>query len=401
MTTLTPQVELRTEAVASRNSGVTYDLHGVVGIQVVDGKRSDIRSLEGQLGLERTRLCRLPDLTIRYVDRIPLTGRLKYLAGDAAFAGDAFVLTAGRAGPPVALVPFADLGSNCELVIGRGLSVIPLLVPILNLTALWKGYLPVHASAFDFDGVGVLVAGGARGGKTGTLLAFMAQGATFVGDDWVLMREDGGAMYGLPAPMSVKDAYLRALPEFEARLDAVTQRRIRAMRSILSIERWAPNNSSGNSLVARARARARASLAARLTVRVSPRRLFGAATGECEGVPDIVFLARSVDSPRVTVRPVGSDDLASRLVPLLEYEWRELDQRYALFRSAFPEQRNGLVEAKGDFLRNGLATALGGKRTYEVCYPSPAPVNEIFRVLEPLITRHRSRSAARLQSDYR
>jgi hypothetical protein len=378
-------VRRATDGATDTASTATYDWHGVVGIKVLDWKRSDIRNVETQLGLERAQLDRLPDLTIRYVDRLPLPGELTYLSDGAAFAGDAFVLTAGADRRPVMQVPFGSLGSKCDIMLVRGLSSIPLLVPILNLTALRTGYLPVNAAAFEYDGVGVLVAGGARGGKTGTLLAFMSQGATFVGDDWVLVHRDGRAMYGLPTPMQVNDADLRALPEYRARLDVRTKRRIRMMSSLLRLERCLPAHSSRTSIVARARARVRARLVAGLKAQVSPHLLFGAAARFGAGAPDIVFLARSVESPRISVSPIRPTDLVRRLVPLLEYEWRELDRYYTLFRAAFPGRRNEFIESKTEHLEAGLQFALKEKRTYEVSYPSAVPISDVLRTLEPFI----------------
>jgi len=386
MTTIASIVQQPLIAEIGSASSATYDWHGVVGIRVLDWRQSDVRSVESQLGLERARLDRPPDLTIRFVDRLPLMGELTYLASDAAFAGDAFVLTTGPDRRPAVLVPFASLGSTCEILVVRGVSPIPMLVPMLNLAALHRGYLPVHASAFVHEGMGVLVAGGARGGKTGTLLAFMSQGARFVGDDWVLVHEDGRAMYGLPTPMQVKAAYLEVLPEYRALLDVRTKRRMWVLESLLRLERWLPTRSGGSSIAARARARVRARLVAGLTAQVSPQRLFGAAARLGAGSPDVVFLARSVEADGVVVKPLPPAELVRRLVPLLEYEWRELDQRYTLFRSAFPNQRNELIEKKAGCFESGLRYALKDKRTYEVCYRSPAPIREVFRVLEPLIS---------------
>jgi hypothetical protein len=397
MTTIASLARQPVSAEVGSASSATYDWHGVVGIRIVDWQPSDIRVVESQLGLERARLDRPPDLTIRFVDRLPLIGELTYLASDAAFAGDAFVLTAGPDRRPVVRIPFASLGSACEILVARGVSPIPLLVPILNFTALQRGYIPVHASAFVYDGMGVLVAGGARGGKTGTLLSFMSQGATFVGDDWVLVHPDGRAMYGLPTPMQVKWTYLGALPEYRARLDVRTQRRLRMIGSLLRLERWMPGRSSGTSVAARARARVRARLAAGLTARVSPHHLFGAAAGLGAGSPDVVCLARSVEVDGVVVKPLQPADLVRRLVPLLEVEWGEFDRYYTLFRSAYPNRRNERIEKKTRSLESGLQFALKDKRTYQVCYRSPAPIREIFHVLEPLIANGGSLIERRVQ----
>ncbi len=387
---------LRAASQIGSRSTRDYDLYGVVGIRVLDGREPDLGNLERQLGLEARRLDRAPDLTIRYVDRLPLTSKITYLPGDAAFAGNAFLLTAGRDRRPAVQLPFAQLGSNCELMVVRGLSEIPLLIPMLNLAAIRSGYLPVRASAFDYFGMGVLIAGESRGGRTGTLLAFMAQGASFVGDDWVLVHRDGRAMYGLPTPTQVKAAYLEALPQFRARLDKKTRRRIRAIKAMLALDSRLWRAQRATSVVARGRARYRASLAGRLNVRVSPRRLFSTAACAGVGAPDIVFLARSVDSPGVSVKSVGTKELVRRLAPLVDYEWAELDRNYALFRSAFPRRRNPLIEGKEKYLDAGLETALKDKQTYEIRYPTPVPVDEVLEVVEPLISSHRSHAVPRV-----
>jgi hypothetical protein len=55
-----------------------------------------------------------------------------------------------------------------------------LLISILNLTMLAKGFLPMHASAFTYKNTGVVATGWAKGGKTETLFAFMANGAASI-----------------------------------------------------------------------------------------------------------------------------------------------------------------------------------------------------------------------------
>ena len=82
----------------------------------------------------------------------------------------------------------------------RGLPAIPLLVPIVNLTALANGALPLHASAFVHRGTGVVATGWSKGGKTEALLAFSANGARYVGDEWVYVAADGSRVSGIPSP---------------------------------------------------------------------------------------------------------------------------------------------------------------------------------------------------------
>ncbi len=101
-------------------------------------------------------------------------------------------------------IPFAEIGQQqCRIVCATGLPAVPLLIPILNLTALNRGILPLHASAFRYQDVGVLTTGWSKGGKTETLLAFMDRGANYIGDEWVYISDDGRHMTGIPEPIRV------------------------------------------------------------------------------------------------------------------------------------------------------------------------------------------------------
>src|SRR5918997_82180 len=112
-----------------------FDLHGIVGIRLVGASPGDERAVADQLGPIRTPgLDREPDIVIRFV----------------------------------------------------------------NLTALAKGALPLHAAAFTYRGTGVVVTGWAKGGKTETLLGFMAAGAEYVGDEWVYLDANGRHVHGIP-----------------------------------------------------------------------------------------------------------------------------------------------------------------------------------------------------------
>jgi len=360
-----------------------YDIHGIIGIRVLGGGDSEASTVQRQLGVEPRRLERPPDITIRFVERLDLSDPLCFLSGNAAFTENVFVLTAGRARRPVMSVPFTSLGERCELVVARGTSPVPLLVPIVLLTALGKGFLPVHASAFVHRGTGTLIAGGASGGKTGTLMAFMDEGATFVGDDWILLAADGKSMWGLEAPIQVKDAYLRALPRFRKRLNPRTLRRLRVTRVLAGAERRLPRGSGAASLSARIRSRVRGALEARLVARVHPAQLFGDQQCSGSGSLNVLCLARTKNTPGVELESVAPREIADRLAPLLEHEWSDLDRSYALFRSAFPGSRNYLLERRGILMREGLRKALVRKRTLLISYPSPAPVKEVFRTLAP------------------
>src|SRR5262245_51635903 len=166
---------------------IDYDLHGVVGIRLLDPSRGDARVVARQLGLPSRPLSREPDIVIRFVDELRLTSPLRYLGlEDSAFTEDAFLVLQDGPGARTK-IPLEDLGGRCEIVCESGLSGVPLLIAAINTTALAKGVVPLHASAFVHRGVGVLVTGWSKGGKTEALLAFASRGAEYVGDEWIYL----------------------------------------------------------------------------------------------------------------------------------------------------------------------------------------------------------------------
>jgi hypothetical protein len=144
-----------------------FDLHGVVGVRLLDATPDDIRRVQRQLGPLRSPLSREPDISIRFVDRIE-TRSLTYVGvGECGFDESHFYVLRGRGGTDAkAMLPFDAVGASLAIVCERSMPVVPHLLPCINMTALAKGVLPLHSSAFTEDGRGVLVMGWAKGGKT-------------------------------------------------------------------------------------------------------------------------------------------------------------------------------------------------------------------------------------------
>ena len=179
-----------------------YDLQGWVGVRLLNATPAEVAVVDRQLGPIRGTLDRPPDLTLRFVERLDTPG-LRYLGQEeAAFTDEAFLLLRTKYGTRARVqIPFEQVGGPCEIVCERGVRSIPLLIPLLNLTALGKGLLPLHAAAFRYRGQGVLVTGWSKGGKTEALLAFIARGAEYIGDEWVYVSSDGDRMFGIPEPI--------------------------------------------------------------------------------------------------------------------------------------------------------------------------------------------------------
>jgi len=177
-------------------TAIDYDLHGLAGVRVVGATARDAAVVDRQLGPIRGPLRRDPDIVVRFVDHLDVEGPLRLLGvDDAGFTDDAFlVLRARHKARARVLIPLDRIGRRCEIVCERGLPAVPLLIATLNLTVLARGALPLHASAFFHEGRGVVVTGWSKGGKTEAVLAFVARGARFVGDEWVYVGPDGATV---------------------------------------------------------------------------------------------------------------------------------------------------------------------------------------------------------------
>ena len=369
-----------------RSTAHDFDLHGFVGVRLLNASESDRRAVRRQLGPLESPLGRDPDIVIRFVERLRITAPLRLLGVDeAGFTDDAFlVLRSRRKTAARVRIPFEEIGGRCEILCESGLSAVPLLVPIINLTALAKGFVPLHASAFTYRGTGVVSTGWSKGGKTEMLLAFLNRGAEYVGDEWVYLSPDGRQVYGIPEPVRVWDWHLRQLADLRARIGVRTRLRLRGLELCRSLsERLA-------SLGAHRRGagiwtRVAALLRKQAHVDVPSEVLTGNARGPRSATFDRLLFVISGESPEVTVEPIDPAEVARRMVHSLEYERSALLGYYRMFRFASPERSNPLLEQAEPLGRELLERALAGKPASAVCHPYPVQFSDLFDCVAPLL----------------
>jgi hypothetical protein len=362
-----------------------YDLHGIAGVRLIDPSPGDVATVTRELGPMQRPLEREPDITIRFVDRIVTDAEMRHIGlNDVAFTDDSFfVLERGPKGSAKVQIPFSEIGKKCEIVCESGAYGLSLLIPILNLTMVGKDVLPLHASGFIYNGIGVLVAGWARSGKSTVLLAFMAAGADYISDDWVYVGTDGRKMYGTSAPITVRRAHLDALPQYRAAVPRRDRLRLQARGVFGRAER----------LTRRLARKGRPTLAdalARLAehkpfVEVSPLELFGPSSCPLEGDVEKIVLSISHELPRFTLEHVDSDDIARRLAFSLRHERLNLFSYYLKSRFVFPDAMNALLEEIDEVEAKALAQVLKDKETYLLRHPAPAPIPLAFKALAPAL----------------
>ena len=362
---------------------VDFDLHGLAGVRLIGASPTDMAVVGRQLGLVRTSLNREPDIVIRFVDHLATGSRIRYVGvGEAAFTDDAFlVLRSKHKAPARVEIAFTQIGEAVEIVCEHGLPAVPFLIPILNLTVLAGGVLPLHASAFVHGGTGVVATGWSKGGKTEALLAFAARGAEYVGDEWVYVTGDGSRVHGIPEPIRIWGWHLRQLPQYEALVSRADRTRLRAIELFLGSERALRRVRAGRG-AASALTRLAPLLSRQLFVDIEPERLFGH-VGAQTGPFDRLFLLVSSDASEIAVEPADPLEVGERMVFSLQHERLDFMAAYLKHRFAFPAAANPFIEQLEEIQRTALARAFADKPTFVVHHPYPFSLDDLFEAMSP------------------
>jgi hypothetical protein len=363
---------------------VDFDLHGIVGIRVLDARPADVRTVTRQLGPLAAPLFREPDITVRFVDELRESRAMTYAGWqDTAAAEDAFYLLRGKDGVAArSLLPMDTVGGRCEIVCERRAGHVPHLLAVINMTALRHGVLPLHASAFTYRGIGVLATGWGKGGKTETLLAFAARGARYVGDEWVYLTPDGG-MHGVPEPIRLWNWHIEQLPELRAGLPATTRARLRSLPALASSAAGLSSRFRG--LPASVLRRTAPVLRRQAYVQVPPARLFGEDALALHGRVDHVLFVASHDSDEVTIEPISGASVAAHMLASLEEERGPLLQVYRQFRFLFPHRRADVIEEAPAIERELLARYLGDRPAHVLRHPYPMDLDALVGPLETAV----------------
>ena len=365
-----------------------FDLHGLVGIRVVDARPEDVATVTRQLGPIAAPLTREPDITVRFVDELREPRPTTYATWpDTGATDDQFYLLRGKDGVAArTLLPMEAIGNPCEIVCERRAGHVPHLLAVINMIALRRDVLPLHASAFNYRGVGVLATGWGKGGKTETLLAFAARGAQYVGDEWVYLTPDGG-MHGVPEPIRLWNWHLEQLPELRAGLPVTTRARLSSLPVMASSAAGLSARLRG--LPASVLRRTAPVLRRQAFVQVPPGRLFGADAIALHGRVDHVLFVASHDSDAVTIEPIDGASVAARMLASLEEERGPLLDVYRQFRFLFPERRAAAIEEAPAIERRLLERYLADRPAHVLRHPYPV---ELDSLVEPVETALGGRS---------
>lgn len=362
-----------------------YDIHGIVGVRLIDALPSDVRTVSRQIGPMQAPLSREPEIVIRFHDHLPTRNLRIVEYSRTGFTDDGFFVLQSGKRPAKVRVPFESIGRSCVIDCESGLAAIPYLMAIVNLTALAKDVVSLHASGFVYNDTGVIVTGWAKGGKTEALLSFAAAGATYVGDEWLLLSGDGKHMYGIPEHIRLWKWHIENVPRLRAQLGLDKRMLFGSIGVLEWLDRAMPGGVSG-ALPRRMLHDAMPALKRQLNVRYDPKAIFQRSIGRHAERPDKVFLMMNHDDGRIVVQRIAAREVAERMISSVRFEQSPIMGDYLAFKFAFPGVRNELLERASDLQYGILCRALEGKEAHAVFHPYPVNFGELFQAMRPYVS---------------
>src|SRR5690606_41774144 len=120
-----------------QESHTDFDLHGIVGIRLLKANAKEVAMVTRQVGPIQKPLNREPDITIEFVETLKASSGIRLVGlNDAGFTDDAFLVVRSKYKSRAKVqIPFEDIEQkHCHIIVERGLSAIPLLVAVINVT---------------------------------------------------------------------------------------------------------------------------------------------------------------------------------------------------------------------------------------------------------------------------
>ncbi len=364
---------------------IDYDIHGVVGVRLLDCPPAEAAAISRKFARLQRSLDRNPDIIVRFVKRFEAP-RITYLGlNQYAYTESDFYLVAEKTAAKTK-ISFQQIGSEvCEIVCEGGTEIVPLLTTLINFTAVKKGYVPLHASAFSYRGVGVLVSGWKKGGKTESLLAFAAQGARYIGDEWILLSGDGQKMCGIPGLIPLWDWHFKYLPYLRREVKREDRTMFTAVRWLDALHRLLPNGKLGNFLPLRFLRDAMPKLKRKVNVALDPEVIFNPPLGWLFGCPDKIILAMSHVSSDITIEAADPLQVAAHMSSSVEFEQLGFFKHYLAYKFAFPGCQADFMEQIAEKQRSILRRALAGKEAYVLAHPYPVSLTDLAAHMLPFL----------------
>ena len=369
---------------SSQQRTIDLDIHGVVTVRLVDPPSRTVAAFAERMGADiAPATSREADIIVDFQEEFTSAG-MKYVGlNSVGFTDEGFYLLDKTNGDVEARITFESIGNRCEITCQRDAKTVPLLLDIIIFTFLKKGFVPLHASAFVYDGTGIVVMGWPKGGKTSAMLSFINHGAQYVGDEWVLLSSDGQKVFGLPFPVGISEWLFGYIPKLMPKVNIQQQLFFGSIHLLDSFQGILGRSRYKRSYPAKILKKAIPPLKRQLKVSRAPQVIFEDLSNPLETTPDKLFLILSHDDPSTTVEPCDPSELAERMVNANVYEQRDFHDYYRAYKFAFPNRMNDFLEHASELQISLLCQVFEGKETYKVSHPYGEPLEPLFERMRP------------------
>jgi len=190
---------------------------------------------------------------------------------------------------------------------------------LIHHLILESGHYFCHASAFIYDGKTILCPAWRHVGKTNILLAFMKEGAQYLGDDWVIINKDG-LIISMPKRLNLLFYNFREYPELCNHLDE-------DFKSLFNFVNKAEtglydlDNSTLSMLTEKAR------------LRISPFEIFKQVYNNKMVEIDYIFLLRRKFHSKPNINKISLDDLTIATKSIIEFEQSHFYLYYLAYKA--------------------------------------------------------------------
>lgn len=380
---------------------VDFDVHGLVGVRVLDADPSDLQVVSRDVGVSGSLEGHDPDVIVCFVDELSPPPLTLIDGGTTAYAPDGVYFLDAPGGAPVARVKQGERWGQALIVCRHGARSVPTLATCVDLVALSRGWVGLHASAWVIGGCGILAAGWPGSGKTGALLAACDQGARPIGDERILLASSGATMAGVGRPIVGHDWHLPQLSPPTIGGHPVRRAMAKATPTLTSLaDRLGNRLGPGRS--ARAARKVVARLRRALDVEVSQARLSPGGGVPSLARPDALILLETHRDGAIVTRRIDPVTAAERLASQVEAELlpalrTQLAFEYALDGDGWIGIRRAPARAA-----RLLASATRNVPCFIVRHPYPCSLDRLHEAIselapEPTVRSNGHRPAERLE----
>jgi hypothetical protein len=215
-------------------------------------------------------------------------------------------------------VGIANFRVTCDVGFNKHFFVV-IMEYLIHHLILESGHYFCHASAFIYEGKVILCPAWRHVGKTNILLAFMNEGAQYLGDDWVIVNQEGLIM-SMPKRLNLLFYNFREYPELCNHLDEDFKLLFnfvnRAEAGLYELD-----DSTLGMLTEKAR------------LRISPFEIFKQEYNGKAVEIDYVFLLRRKMHSKPNVNEISLGDLAIATTSIIEFEQSHFHLYYLAYKA--------------------------------------------------------------------